>query len=243
MRPYFVAAGIRHVPVALDRKRPYGVDPEGECLFTQTCSYMLFTTAAGQFSVLAAPGYDAPGCDDTLHCSFIVVRDTAYIERIGDLRGKTFAINEMHSNTGMNLPRALFSRGHQDGAFFSNVVVSGSHVLSADLVTRRVIDATAIDSVTFAMLARYSPAKVRHLRIIGETPTARTPPFVTSRRTKPDEFEALREALRLFFTDPATRPAREGLLLAGIDFYDERDYDHVMKLERDAIRRGYPNLR
>jgi ABC-type phosphate/phosphonate transport system substrate-binding protein len=243
LRTYFIAAGLPAVPVALDRDRPYGVDPEGECLFTQTCSYTLFTTARGHFTVLAAPGYDAPGCEDTYHCSFVVVRDTSYLERIEHLRGTTFAINEMNSNSGMNLPRALFARGHLDGVFFREVVVSGSHLRSADLVSRGRIDAAAIDCVTFALLQRYHPAAVRRLRIIAQTPATHTPPFVTSRRTKPAEVEALRSALRAFFTDPATRPLREAVLLAGFDFYDEAAYDPVMQLERDAIRRGYPVLR
>ncbi len=243
LRTHFNAAGISNVPVALDRGRPYGVDPDGACLFTQTCSYTLFTTARGQFTVLAAPGYDAPGCEDTLHCSFIVVRDTSYIERIEHLRGKSFAINEMNSNTGMNLPRAFFSRGHQDGVFFSEVVLSGSHVQSADLVSRGRIDAAAIDCVTFALLQRYRPAAVQRLRILARTPSTHTPPFVTSSRTKPAEVEALRTALRTFFTDPATRPVRDAMLLVGFDYYDESAYEPVIKLERDAIRRGYPVLR
>jgi ABC-type phosphate/phosphonate transport system substrate-binding protein len=243
LRTYFIAAGIPNVPVALDRERPYGLDPEGACLFTQTCSYTLFTTARGHFTVLGAPGYDAPGCHDTFHCSFIVVRDTSYIERVEDLRGKTFAINELNSNSGMNLPRAVFAQGHHDGVFFGEVVASGSHLLSADLVSRGRIDAAAIDCVTFALLQRYRPLAVRRLRIITQTPATHTPPFVTSRRTKPAEVEALRNALRAFFTDPASRPAREGMLLAGFDFYDESAYQPVMRLERDAIKRGYPVLR
>jgi ABC-type phosphate/phosphonate transport system substrate-binding protein len=243
LRTYFIAAGIANVPVSLDRTRPYGADPEGECLFTQICSYPLFTTARGQFTVLAAPGYDAPGCEDTYHCSFLVVRDTSYIERIEDLRGKTFAVNELNSNSGMNLPRAIFARMHQDGSFFSGVVVSGSHAQSADLVSRGRIDAAAIDCVTFALLTRYRPAAVQRLRIIARTPATHTPPFVTSRKTKPAEMEALRNALRAFFTDPATRAVREGMLLTGFDFYDESAYQPVMQYEADAIRRGYPVLK
>jgi ABC-type phosphate/phosphonate transport system substrate-binding protein len=227
----------------LDRRRPYGADPDGTCLFTQTCSYTLFSTAKGAFTVLAAPGYDAMGCEETYHRSFIVARDTAYVERLEDLRGKTFAINEMNSNSGMNLPRALFSRMHRDGAYFGDVVVSGSHLLSADLVSRGRADGAAIDCVTFALLQRYHPAAVRRLRIIAETPSSLTPPFVTSSRTKPAEVEALRAGLRAFFTDPATRAVRDALLLAGIDIYDQSAYDHIMRYERDAANRGYRDLR
>jgi len=243
LRPYFVAAGLTDVPALLDRERPYGVDPSGECLFTQTCSYTLFTTAKNQFQVLGSPAYTALGCKATSHTSFIVTRDTAYIERLEDLRDKTFAINEMNSNSGMNLPRHVFSRGHKNGQFFSKVVVSGSHLLSADMVSTGRADGAAIDCITFGLLQRYRPAAVARLRIIAETPDSRTPPFVTSRRTSAKDVAALRGALHAFFTDSAQAKVREALLLGGIEFVDESAYKHVMAIEQDAIKYGYPVLR
>ena len=243
LRTYFITAGLTDVPVSLDRNRPYGVDPDGACLFTQTCSYTLFTTARGHFTVLGAPGYDAAGCTDARHRSFIVVRDVSYVEQLGDLRDKTFAINELNSNSGMNLPRHLFARAQKDGTFFGRVIVSGSHAKSADLVSTGRADAAAIDCVTFALLQRYRPAAVARLRIIAETAESLTPPFVTSRRTKLAEIEALHDGLRAFFTDPAQRAVRDAVLLTGIEFCDEKAYRHVMDYEQDAIRHHYPVLR
>jgi ABC-type phosphate/phosphonate transport system substrate-binding protein len=243
LRPHVINAGIADVPLMLDRDQPRGLDPDGACLFGQTGAYQLFTTAKGQFTVLGCPGYEAPGCEDVYHRSYIVTRDTSYVERLDDLRDKTFAVNDLHSNTGMNLPRALFSRAQKNGTFFSKVVVSGSHLRSADLVATGRADGAAIDCVTFAYFQRYRPVAVDRLRIIGETGPARTPPFVTSRTTRLAEIEALRTALRTFFTDPATRSARDGLLLPGVDFCEAKDYAPVMKLEEDAIKRGYPELR
>jgi ABC-type phosphate/phosphonate transport system substrate-binding protein len=210
---------------------------------TPICSYPLFTTAKGQFTVLGAPGYEARGCNDVFHCSFIVVRDTSYVERLEHLRDKTFAVNEMNSNTGMNLPRVLFARGQKDGGFFGRVVVSGSHLLSADMVATGRAEAAAIDCVTFALWERYRPIAVKRLRIIAETPSTRTPPFVTSRNTKLAEVEAMREALRAFFTDPATRAVRDALLLPGIDFCDLKAYNQVMQYEQQATKYGYPVLK
>lgn len=243
LRQYFVTAGLTDVPLTLDRDRPPGLDPSAECLFTQTCSYTLFTTAKNQFQVLGSPAYTAPGCKGALHCGFIVVRDTSYVERLEDLREKTFAVNEMNSNTGMNLPRFVFSRGQKNGQFFSKVVVSGSHALSADMVSTGRADAASIDCVTFGLLQRYRPAAVARLRIIAETPDTRTPPFVTSRRTSTKDVAALKGALHAFFSDSAQARVRDALLLGGIEFVDESAYAPVMKMEQDAIKHGYPVLR
>jgi ABC-type phosphate/phosphonate transport system substrate-binding protein len=243
LRTYFVAAGLQDVPTMLDRERPYGVDPNAECLFSQTCSYTLFTTAKNHFQVLGAPAYTARGCTGAMHSSFIVVRDTSYIERLEDLRNKTFAINEPNSNSGMNLPRYVFSRGHKSGQFFDKVVVSGSHRLSADLVSTGRADAAAIDCITFGLLERYRPPAIKRLRIIAETPDSRTPPFVTSRRTSAKDVAALRGALHAFFTDSAQAKVRDALMLGGIEFCDESAYAPVMKMEAEAIKYGYPELK
>jgi ABC-type phosphate/phosphonate transport system substrate-binding protein len=243
LRQYFVTAGVNDVPPLLDRDRPPGLDPTAECLFTQTDSYALFTTAKNQFQVLASPAYTATGCKGTLHCSYIVVRDTSYIDRLEDLRDKTIAINEMNSNAGMNMPRYVFSRGHKNGQFFGRVVVSGSHALSADMVNTNRADAASIDCITFALLQKYRPAAVARLKIIAESPDARTPPFVTSRRTNAKEVAAIKGALYAFFSDSATAKVRESMLLGGIEFVDESAYASVMKMEQEAVKYGYPALR
>ncbi len=231
------------VPATLDRVRPYGVDPDGACFFTQTCSYTLFAGARGQFAVLGAPAYAAAGCSGSYHRSWIVVRDVSYVRTLEDLRGKRFTINELDSNSGMNLPRHRFARYASNGAFFGATTVSGSHAASADLVSRGVADAAAIDCVTFALLERYRPATIRRLRIIGETAATPTPPFVTSRSTRLADVLAMRDAIEAYFADPAHTRTREALLLAGFGTGDESDYKIVMDLERDAQRRGYPVLR
>jgi ABC-type phosphate/phosphonate transport system substrate-binding protein len=149
----------------------------------------------------------------------------------------------MNSNSGMNVPRLLFSRGHRNGTFFDGVVVSGSHVKSADLVSTKRVDAAAIDCVSFALLQQYRPALVRHLRIIAETVSSPTPPFVTSSRTSAKDVAALRAGLTAFFQDPAHAPVRAELLLGGIQFCDQNAYAVIMRHEQNAQRNGYPVLR
>ncbi len=226
----------------LDRERTAGIDPTAACLFTQTSSYLYFTLAKNQFQILGSPAYTTPGCTAASHCSFIVVRDTSYIERLEDLREKSFAISDMQSSD-MNAARFIFSRGHKNGQFFSRVAVSGSQTLSADLVATGRVDGAAIDCISFGILQRYRPSAVARLRIIAETPDTRTPPFVTSRRTSPKDVAAIKGALHAFFTDSAQAKVREALMLGGIEFSDESSYASVMKMEAEAIKYGYPLLK
>jgi len=233
------ARGIADVPLALDRSRPHGTDGEAACLFTQTCGYPLFTTAHRHFTVLGAPHYAVAGAVAGTHRSFIVVRAGDSAERLADLRGRRFAINELDSNSGMNLPRRLFAPLAREGRFFASTVVTGSHAASAAAIARGDADAAAIDCVTFALLARYRPHVVAELRMLGETFATATPPFVTSSGADAQLVLALREAIDDVLAAPAHADVRDATLLRRLGRCDADAYDLVMSYEREAIALGY----
>lgn len=234
--------GVDGVPSSLDRNVPYGFDWNGKCLFTQTCGYPLFTTSRAQFHVLAIPAYDAPGCQDTLHRAFIVVRASSKIETLEDLRGGTFAINEPDSNSGMNLARHLFAPLSRGGRFFSERIVSGSHIASVELIRTGAVNAAAVDCVTFALLQRYRPAATAELRVIAQTAMSPAPPFATSARGTAAVFTALRSVLLDIMRDPRYAGFRNALLLKDVELGGTDVYGIVLAYEREAESLGYPAL-
>jgi ABC-type phosphate/phosphonate transport system substrate-binding protein len=234
--------GFDEIPTHLDRDVPYGVDWNSKCLFTQTCGYPIFTTSRSQFHVLGIPCYIAPGCDGPLHRSFIVVRADSTFQELEDLRGGTFAVNELDSNSGMNLPRRLFAPLNHDGRFFTDRVVSGSHVASIDLVAAGDADAASVDCVTYALLRRYRPDAVADTRILAETATSPAPPFATSARINASVVTLLRETLASVVHDPHNRAICEPLLLGAIELADESAYSIVLDYERESEALGYPVL-
>ena len=234
--------GLADVPKTLDRALPYGFDWNGRCLFTQTCGYPIFTTSRGHFRVLGIPVYAADGCDGPLHRSFIAVRKGSRFQSLEDLRDGVFAVNEPDSNSGMNLPRHLFAPLNREGRFFRARIVSGSHVASAELVRDGAADAAAIDCVTFALLQRHRPHAIAELSIIAHSAATPAPPFVTSSRTEPATFEALRRALMAVTRDSRYAALREELFLQDVSLANEDAYAVVFELEREAQRLGYPIL-
>jgi len=238
----FRRAGCAEVPPALDRTVPHGTDHHGGCFFTQTCGYPLLTTAREHFAVLGAPCYAVPGACGPLHRSFVVVRDDAAARAPEELRGASFAINEIDSNSGMNLPRLLFAPLAREGRFFGSTVVTGSHARSAEAVSAGDADAAAIDCVTFALLRRYRPAAVASLRAIAETAATHAPPLVTSRAAGAETVARLRRGVNAFLADPAFATLRARLAIADVSLCDADAYDPVLAYERDAARLGYPVL-
>lgn len=229
------AAGVAGVPAALARDRALPdlwADPR--LLLAQTCGWPLVTALAGRVAVVATPCYALPGCEGPTHRAFIVVRADDPAAAPEDLRGRAFALNAWDSNTGMNLPRALFAPLARDGRFFGTVITTGGHRASLAAVAAGRADAAAIDCVTFGLLRRHAPGAVAGLRVLAETPPAPCLPFITSRATPPEAIAALREAL--------DQP-QAALALTGTVALPAEAYAGLRDLADAAARRGYPVLR
>jgi ABC-type phosphate/phosphonate transport system substrate-binding protein len=235
--------GGRDLPAELIFARGPVPDRIGdEVLFSQTCGYPLQTIYRGQYRLLGVPTYDAPGCGEATHSAFILVRKDSRFEKPEDLKGATFALNSLHSNSGMNLPRLLFARLAGGKPFFRSVVETGSHPNSIARVASGELDAASIDCLTYVFFRDHRPAVVDGLRVIGQTPDSPAIPFVTSIATAAGDAARLQAALFRLAADPARRPILAGLRLTNISKPDPAAYAGLMDYERQAADLGYPDL-
>jgi ABC-type phosphate/phosphonate transport system substrate-binding protein len=125
------AQKLASIPPDLVFSRPAVPDAIGsEVLFSQTCGYPLQTIYSGQLAFLGVPTYDFPGCGPSTHRAFVIVGKESPYRTIEDLRGARFALNSIHSNSGMNLPRLLLARHGIKAPFFGTVAVTRSHTES-----------------------------------------------------------------------------------------------------------------
>ena len=217
------------------------LDPD--LLLAQTCGYPLMKTLGSRVVVIATPCYDAPGCDGPFHGSAVVVRRNDPAVDLADLRGRTFALNGITSNTGMNLVRALIAPLARNAAFFGAVTVTGGHAASAEAVASGEADVAAIDAVTFAILQRVRPAVTRPLRVLTWTPRSPGLPLITAAASGDGTRAALSRALAAVARDPALRDVRAELLLEGFEPLPASAYEAVLEFERAAAAQGYPALR
>jgi ABC-type phosphate/phosphonate transport system substrate-binding protein len=211
-------------------------------LFTQTCGYPLQTMHRGQLNLLATPSYEAPGCGVMTHRAFIVVRDEHEVFTPEDLRGSRFALNAIHSNSGMNLPRRLFAPLAREGRFFGDIIETGSHAGSLKALLHYEADVASIDCVTWALVGDYAPEILRDLRIIAQTAISPTLPFVTDAATSPALAAALQRALLKIGAEPDYSDVRAGLRLASIGTASAAAYAGVLGHEQAARDAGYPVL-
>jgi ABC-type phosphate/phosphonate transport system substrate-binding protein len=244
LRGLLLEAGLRDVPERLQFDRVPVPDRIGpEVLFTQTCGFPLETIFAGQTVRLGAPCYDAPGCDGPTHRALFVVPAASPARTLADLRGSVFLLNSPVSNSGMNLPRRALAEIACGDPFFREVIETGGHPASLDLLLRGQGDVASIDCVTYAFWSHYRPEAVARLRVIAGSPISPSIPFVTAVSTTPEIVEILRAALRTIAREPRYEAVRRGLLLTDIVDVPDSAYRGLLDYEREAAALGYPALR
>jgi ABC-type phosphate/phosphonate transport system substrate-binding protein len=235
------AAGLQGVPRDLTRNTDHTeVWRNNSLLFAQGCEYPLAKSFADRVRLVATPMYSAAGCDGARYRSAIVVRDG--FATLADLRGRRCAINELDSNSGMNLLRAAVAPLATGGRFFGSIAVSGSHLRSVEMVASGEADAASVDCVSFAHFQRHYASVVGELRVLSWTASSPCLPFITARSASDASVQMLRSVLADVFDDGGLASVREQLLLHGIDLEPREGFDEVLGLERGAVARGYPTL-
>jgi ABC-type phosphate/phosphonate transport system substrate-binding protein len=212
-------------------------------LFTQICGYPLFKHYRNQYRVLATPHYAMPGCVGSSHRAFFMVRAGDPAERLESLRGRIFGCNSLLSNSGMNLPRLSLARIAGGVPFFSSVVTTGSHVTSLEHLDQGRIDLCSIDNVTWGFFRKFRPNAAERYRILDETVSSPSLPFVTSVNTTKSDAADLAETLYEIVNDPKIAPICEALELTGLSEPDVSAYERLADYEGEAAELGFPELK
>ena len=212
-----------------------------DLLFAQTCGYPWLHALRGHATLVATPAFDVPGCEGSEYSSVLVARGDAGIHTLDDARGRVAAVNERHSNSGMNALRHAVAPLARDGRFFGGVEWSGSHAASVRLVRDGAADVASIDCVTWAYLCEEDAASVDGLVPFGFTAASPGLPFIAGKAV-PD---ALVRRLRAALVAPGERlrAAMAPLRIRGFAHRDERDYARIAEMEQHAASLGYRTLR
>jgi phosphonate transport system substrate-binding protein len=172
----------------------------------------------------------------------IVHRDSA-LKTFADLRGCTWAYNEIGSHSGYNITRYRLLQLGETGGFFGRVVAAGSHQQAIELVQAGEVDAAAIDSQVLAVEMHERPtltAKLRVIEALGPSPGL---PIVVARQLSP----ALKSSLRALLIDMDQDPEAKAQLARGcIERFvavTDSDYDPIREMVAAAEVSGFMVLR
>ena len=225
--------GIKDVPDTLTRERAERLWRHRELMFGQVCGFPLIRAHGAGPQLIATPCYDVPGCEGPDYSSVIVVHADSKASEMEDLRGQIAAINGTDSHSGCHILRAmvapLASRGSR---FFGRQIITGSHAGSLEAIEAREAHVAAIDAVTFSLIKRSMPEALSSFRVLGRSPLAPAPPYITSKTASKDEIERMRDALVDALADPDLAACRDELMIRGAKLIGLEQYNRIDEMAR-----------
>jgi ABC-type phosphate/phosphonate transport system substrate-binding protein len=211
-----------------------------QLLFAQTCGYPLMHSLKGKVQLIATPCYDLPGCQGNLHCSWLIVREDDPRQSLSEFHGSVAALNGYDSNSGMNLFRHKVAQFSRDGRFFREVLLSGAHVLSLNMVAQGAADLACIDAVTFGYLQLHEPSRLRGVRILEATASSPALPLIGAITTTNEMCLSIIGAFNACLKEAPL--LSQTLALKGFVRSSVEDYQLVLDYQQRANELGYSTL-
>lgn len=231
--------GIDDVPTKLTRERAERAWRQPDLLFGQMCGYPLIRLHGARPRLIATPCYNAPGCDGPDYSSVIVIHADSRAESMEDLRGQIAAISGLDSHSGCHVLRAMVAPlASPGGKFFGRQIITGSHAGSLEAIEAREADVAAIDAVTYGLIKRSMPDALGSFRVLGRTPRAPAPPYITSSTMPMDQVERIRDALVDALSDVHLATCRDELMIGGAKLLAIEQYGRIDEMARIGERAG-----
>ena len=189
--------------------------------------------APGKIAPLVAPVMTGSRYQDRpIYFSDVVVRADSPFQTLADLRGAAWAYNEPGSQSGFGVVvYSLAARG-LTLAFFGRVVESGAHQNSIQMILRREVDASAIDTTVLEQELGDHPEIGPQIRVIDTFGPSPIPPWVVSERVDPATREKLREELARMHTRAEGQAILKKAGIARFAAVDDADYDPIREMAR-----------
>jgi phosphonate transport system substrate-binding protein len=165
-----------------------------------------------------------------IYYSDVVKRSDSPYSSLDDLQGCRWAYNQPESHSGWNVVcYSLLKRG-KTPAHFGQLIQSGSHLRSLELVLAGQADAAAIDSHVLDVFLAHNEGTT--LRVIDMFGPSSIPPLVIAKALDPALKHLIRGTLLRMHEQPsAARPLHEGAIARFVSVCDE-EYDDLREMYR-----------
>ncbi len=209
-----------------------------DLLLSQTCGYPYMTQLRGEVTLVATPCYDFAGCSGSDYSSVIVVREGADVDVLADAIGLVAVVNDLDSNSGMNVLRHAVAPLARGGRFFGKVIQSGSHAVSVRMVSQGTADIAAVDCVTWGYLAQEDPGALRGLKVLRYSASSPGLPLIAGGGV--DEELVLRLRGALLRPTSRLRELMDVLSISAFEYRSDADYARILQIQAEAEAVAYP---
>jgi phosphonate transport system substrate-binding protein len=223
-----------------------GYDQLGDVDVVFVCSlaYVEHADIGRRFEPLAAPVLTGTryGSGPVYYSDVIVHRDSP-LRCFADLRGRSWAYNEPHSQSGYGITRYHLARLGETGGYFGQVLEAGRHERAIHLVAARQVDAAAIDSHVLETYLGVHPHLRAQLRVIDTLGPSPIQPVVVRRDLPRSTKNELRQALADVEHDPDGRSCLARAQVTRFVCADDATYDPIRQMRSVAAAAGLSVLR
>jgi len=229
----FRLQGLVDIPDQLTRTQAERTWRHPKLVFGQVCGFPLIRSFGTKPHLLATPCYEVPGCEGPDYSSVIVVHADSRTREMEDLRGCIAAISGTDSHSGCHILRAMVAPLASPGSrFFGRQIITGSHAGSLEAIEAREADVAAVDAVTYSLIKRSMPEALDSFRVLGRSPLAPAPPYITSHGAKKEDVERMRDALVDALADPSLAACRDELMIGGAKIVPIEKYQRIDEMAR-----------
>lgn len=188
-------------------------------------------------TLLAAPVVNG----EALYYSNLIVPRDSPARSLSDLRGKTFAFADPHSNSGAMVPMSkLADRGETPESFFSSFLFTYGHDRSVRAVADGLVDGAAVDSLIWDFLAANNPGLRKKVRVIERFGPYGIPPVVTANHLDPALRDSLQQIFLSMHNDPRGQDILKGMHIERFTRIDDSAYDSVRELQKFIEKQRKP---
>src|SRR5947209_5043697 len=204
---------------------------DADVAFVCSLAYVAHPVTAGQFEPLAAPvlkGGRYRG--EPIYSSDVVVQHHSALRSFADLHGRSWAYNEVYSQSGYGITRYHLAQSGRGHGYFGRVLAAGWHDRAIRMVADGSVDAAGIDSHHLDTYLRLHPELTASLRIIDSLGPSPIQPVVVRRSMAAQTKRSLCTALLHLAADPAGQPALADALVERFVPVDDAVYDAVRRM-------------
>lgn len=215
----------------------YDVWLDPELLLSQTCGFPYVTRLRDQVKLVATPHYAVQGCEGPFYRSVILKRCSDTRQTLKDFSAARAAVNSFRSQSGCNALLGTLVREGVAAPFLKELVKSGSHRRSMEMVVTGCVDICAIDAVCWRLMQDFVPDIARQLCALTWSDAQCGLPFITSIGTSESEVLSLRKHLQEALSTAGSGVA--GCYISGFSVLSDSDYQGITAMADAANAAGF----
>jgi len=178
--------------------------------------------------LLAAPVMQGKRYQNSpVYFSDVVVLSGSRFKTFEDLRGARWAYNEPRSHSGYEVVRERLSKMNETLSFFEQVVESGAHHISLDMILAGRIDGSAIDSTVLESLLEQRPEIARRLSAIETLGPSPMPPWICHGKLPAGIRDKVKSILLAMHLDQRGRRLLDSARVSHFAPVEDRFYDPI----------------